>query len=270
MKPRLLTILSLAGVALWSGGAGLRAQEPIAALSAAPTETTPVEVDPAFPGAPTPLPADHFTVLRTQSPFRRSLNLAETYVLKAVSRIGDSSVATIHNRDTNKTFTVTTDGVSSPGADVLKLIGVAGVAEPTTTAIQIDVAGETAELKYSLEQVTPPTKNPIGNGLLGKGGPGGQQGDNQKRGPTPEEIERFKKLSPEKQEKLKVYIRGVMEKYPDMPREERGAMIRGALLRLSDGHDVNIEPKQGGNASQSGGNSGERSRDGDRNRDARR
>ena len=240
-----------------------RAQETVAAATpTAPAKLAPPAVDPAFPDAPVSLPGDHFAVLRTQSPFRRSLNLAETYTLKAVSRIGENSVATIYNRETKKTFTVATNGEVSPGADILKLVEVAGAGDLTTTAIKIDVAGETAELKYALEQVTPPTKNTIGSGMAAKGPPGGAPGkpDGERRGPTPEEIERYKKLPPEKQEVLRGYIRQVMEKYPDLPREERGAMIRGALVRLSDGHDIKLDPpKDGGSgASPSGGGGGDR------------
>lgn len=261
-----LGVRSYAVLVLFAPGLveALRAQDQ--PLPAAPATLTAPETEPApaFPGAPQALPADHFTALRSQSPFRRSLNLAETYVLKAVTRIGDSSVATIHNKDTKQTFTVTTAGEASPGtgAEMLKLVEVAGVTETGTTAVKIDVAGELAELKYSLEQITPPTKNPIGNGMLGKGGQGGGERDGQRRGPTPEEMDRYKKLSPENQEKLRGYIRNVMEKYPDMPREERGAMIRGALMRLSDGHDVNIQPRQEGGNNAGGGGSGERRREG--------
>ena len=37
-----------------------------------------------------PVTADHFTAIRTQSPFLRTLNLAETYSLRGVAEIGGS------------------------------------------------------------------------------------------------------------------------------------------------------------------------------------
>ncbi len=48
------------------------------------------------------------------------------------------------------------------------------------------------------------------------------------------------------QKKFHEYIKQTMKKYPNVSREERGNMIRGALIRLTDGHDIEV-PEKGKN-----------------------
>jgi tetratricopeptide (TPR) repeat protein len=51
---------------------------------------------------------------------------------------------------------------------------------------------------------------------------------------------REKKETEEKQAKLREYIGAVMKNYPNLSREERGNLIRGAMMRLTDGRDIEV------------------------------
>ena len=197
-----------------------------------------------------------FTALRKTSPFTRVLSLPATYALRGVATIDNEQVATLYNRETKKTIVVTPDGKNEAG---LSLVEIVPAPDLEGVAAKISFAGDEAELKYELSQIFPQPRPP-GSGS----GSGGKEGE--RRGPSPQDIERFKALPEEKQAKLREYIGHVMRNYPDMPREEKGNLIRGAMIRLTDGRDIEMpqapaQPPGGG--SNSGGDQRNRDRSGE-------
>lgn len=214
--------------------------------------------EPALPdSSPAALSESDFEALRKTSPFTRVLSLPATYALRGVATINDVQVATLYNRDTKKTLVVTPDGKNEAG---LSLVGIVPSPSLEGVTAKIAFAGDEAELKYELSQIFPQPK-----------GPGGEvKPEGERRGPSPQDIERFKSLPEEKQKKLRDYIGHVMRNYPDMSREEKGNLIRGAMIRLTDGRDIEVPPAptqpQGG--STSGG--GERNADRDQGRGGER
>ena len=200
-----------------------------------------------------------FTALRRTSPFTRVLSLPETYALRGVATINNEQVATLYNRETKKTIVVTPDGKNEAG---LSLVEIVPASDLEGVAAKISFAGDKAELKYELSQIFQQPRPP-GSGSGGSGNEG------ERRGPSPQDIERFKALPEEKQAKLREYIGHVMRNYPDMPREEKGNLIRGAMIRLTDGRDIEMpqapaQPSGGG--SNSGGDQRNRERSGERER----
>ncbi len=194
-----------------------------------PSPETMLETTPEAPSA-----AD-FDALKRTSPFTRVLSLPETYALRGVATIGETRVATLYNRETKKTIVVTPDGNNEAG---LSLVDIVNAPQLDGVTAKIAFAGDEAELRYETSQLYPEPKG-------GPGGPGGgsRPGEGgEPRGPSPQDIERFKSLPEEKQAKLREYIGHVMRNYPNMSREERGNLIRGAMVRLSDGRDLEIPP----------------------------
>ncbi len=197
------------------------------------------EEAPPPPAAPPEAPSEaDFEALRKTSPFTRVLSLPETYALRGVASIGGERVATLYNRETKKTIVVTPDGGNEVGISLVEVVPASQLDEVTA---KIAFAGDEAELRYDESQIRPEPKAPA------SGQPGGSSRSSRPRGPTPEEIERFKALPEEKQLRLRDYVNHVRQAYPDMSREERGNLIRGAMMRLSDGHDIAIPtaPAQG-------------------------
>jgi len=175
-----------------------------------------------------------FEALRKTSPFTRVLSLPETYALRGVARIGDTSIATLYNRETKKTIVITPDADGETG---ISLVDVLPADQLEEVKARISFAGDEAELRYETSQIHPAPKGPAGSG----------RADGERRGPSPQDIERFKGLPEEKQAKLREYIGHVMRNYPDMSREERGNLIRGAMVRLADGRELEVPkaPAQG-------------------------
>lgn len=197
-----------------------------------------VPVDPDQPEAPS---ESDFEALRKTSPFTRVLSLSETYALRGVARINGEQVATLYNRETKKTVVVTPDGKNETG---ISLVGVSRAPRLDEVTAKISFAGDEAELKYEVTQLYPEPKGTPGTPTP----PGGKPPEGERRGPSPQDIERYKALPEEKQAKLREYIGAVMKNYPDMSREERGNLIRGAMIRLTDGRDIEIpQAPQGAN-----------------------
>lgn len=193
------------------------------------------EVSPSLPATigPEAPSASDFEALRKTSPFTRVLSLSETYALRGVARINGEQVATLYNRETKKTLVVTPDGKNEAG---IALVGVSRAPQLDAVTAKISFAGDEAELKYETTQLYPQPKG--GSGAPGS--PGGRPPEGEQRGPSPQDIERYKALPEEKQAKLREYIGSVMKNYPNMSREERGNLIRGAMIRLTDGRDIEI------------------------------
>lgn len=181
-----------------------------------------------------------FEALRKTSPFTRVLSLPETYALRGVATIGGERVATLYNRETKKTIVVTPEGGNDVG---ISLVEIVPAPQLDDVAAKIAFAGDEAELRYEASQIRPEPRPMPG----APNQAGGSSGSSRPRGPTPEEIERFRALPEERQAKLREYIDHVRKSYPDMSREERGNLIRGAMMRLSDGHDIAVPatPPQG-------------------------
>ena len=215
------------------------------------------------PDLPQPVAAGHFEALLGNSPFLRVLDLSETFVLRGIAEIDGEKVATLFNKQTEKSVLVS---AKQANAEQMRLVGVNAANEflvgiSATTA----VAGEEVELKFEPERISPQPKG--GSGSSGGGDQRRGGGDGERRGPSKEDIERYKALPEEKRQKLHEYIRQTRQKYPNLSREEFGNMIRGAVIRLSDGRDLNVESGGGGSdsnrgssSSDRGGNSGGRDR----------
>ena len=195
------------------------------------TSTSPLETIPSDPVPEAPSASD-FEALRKTSPFTRVLSLSETYALRGVATINSQQVATLYNRETKKTVVVTREGNNETG---ISLVDVTGAPQLDGVTAKISFAGDEAELKYETSQLYPqPKPQP------GAPGQPGRPPEGEHRGPSPQDIERYKALPEEKQAKLREYIGHVMKNYPNLSREERGNMIRGAMMRLTDGRDLEI------------------------------
>ncbi len=193
-----------------------------------------------------------FSALRKTSPFTRVLNLSETYALRGVATINREQVATLFNRETKKTVVITPRGDNEAG---ISLVEVTSAPQLDGVTAKISFAGDEAELRYETSQLYPEPKNQPGSLVPG------QQQQRERRGPSPQDIERYKSLSPEKQAKFRDYMGHVMRSYPNISREERGNMMRGAMMRLIDGRELEVpSAPAGGQATESGSPNSESNR----------
>ena len=176
-----------------------------------------------------------FSALRKTSPFLRTLNISDTYVLRAVAKHENIAYARVYNRETKKTITIEIGAEPNQGIELIKIV------EPqkndlSSISARISFAGEVSELKYDPAQI-----DPVSRGGSGKGSQNGdRRSGGDKKGPTSQERDRYKTLSDAQKNRFKEYIKATSKKYPNMPREERGNLIRGALQKLSEGRSIDI------------------------------
>ncbi len=178
---------------------------------------------PDYSAAPTALNPDEFTPLVKTSPFTRVLSLSETYALRGIANLGDQQVATLYNKETKKTIVVTAKGDNEAG---LSLVTVNPATDLVEVTAKVALAGDEAELRYDESQINLESRSGSRPGATTR--------------PHSPEHDRFMALPKEQQDKLRSYIGYVMRSYPNMSREERGNLIRGAMTRLSDGQDITI------------------------------
>ena len=214
---------------------GLMAISVSGGLNAQRFSVSSVSLDSKSPQTPG---AGDYSDLRQSSPFLRVLDPGETYSLRGVAFLDGREVATLYNRETKKSVVVTPD---KPNEDGLQLVRVNLGGELEGVTATISIAGEEVELKYELKGMFPVAK--VG------GAAGGGKGEvEERRGPSKEDIERYRSLSEEDRNKLRKYMGHVMSNYQDLSREERGNMIRGAVMRLSDGKELKIPQPEGSNS----------------------
>lgn len=108
----------------------------------------------------------------------------------------------------------------------LSLVTVNPATDLVEVTAKVALAGDEAELRYDESQINLESRSGSRSG-----------GTTRPRSP---EHDRFMALPKEQQDKLRSYIGYVMRSYPNMSREERGNLIRGAMTRLSDGQDITI------------------------------
>ncbi len=105
--------------------------------------------DAALP--PDAYPATRYDALAKKSPFSLAsteevvtAGFADNLILLGAARIGDTRMATLLDRTSSRTFTIT--GV--PGADGIELVDVTDMADPKTATASIKKGGEIARIRF--------------------------------------------------------------------------------------------------------------------------
>lgn len=190
---------------------------------------------------PAPLEEGDYDSVKGASPFTRVLSIADTYALRGVAELGSIQYATLYNREKKTTILVSPSGGQIESDDPgIKLVQIIPARSLEGVAAKISFAGEEVELKYDVSQIAPaPAQSSSSSG-------GDRRGDEGKRrGPSKEDVDRFRALPEAKQKKLREYIGNVMKSYPNMSRDEKGNLIRGAMIKLTDGRDIEMPTPNG-------------------------
>jgi len=121
-----------------------------------------------FPGGPQAVTVENFVALKSNSPFRRALDLSESLSLTGVARIEGNLFVTLLERETKKTRVVS----SSADEEGWRLVEVGGnEAELETVTAQVAIAGgEIFSVRYQERQLKPETANASGRSGSSNGG----------------------------------------------------------------------------------------------------
>jgi len=201
------------------------------ALALSPSLLAEEEVGNNF--TPTSVAGPDFALLKSQSPFTRSINLSDSLILTGIATMDNEQVATLLNKETKETFVVSST-LNSQGWKMVELKADEDL-EKVSAKVAVE-GGEVVTVRYAEWQLKPgearPGAGPSEGGqgqpqarpdarMKGKGG-----GDGRRGGPSSEIREKMMKLSEAQRGELFSKIRAMREKNPNMSREEMGEVMR--------------------------------------------
>lgn len=189
-------------------------------------------------GLPEAVAPDHFSLLVTQSPFTRSLNLSDSLILTGIATMDGKKVATLMNKETKETYVVSEE----PNAQGWKMVGVAGDEALDRVSAKISVeGGEVVTVRYSDWALKPGEAKPAtgGGGEIREGerrgfgrGEGRGEGRPPFGGPSPEMRSRIEALPEAQRQKLFDHMMKLRMEKPDMSWEERGQEFQKTLEKM--------------------------------------
>jgi len=225
LRPCITLFLCLAG--LWNLTAS---EDP----DSQPVSRAPVvgntQEEPAAPvggNIPAAVTEEDYSMLASNSPFTRSLNLSDSLILTGIAKIGDETMATLVDKESKETYIVSANA-NAQGWRMVDVEGDRNNLEAVTAKIAVS-GGEVISVRFDENQLKPEDSRPAGARGDGRGD-GDRGGD--RRGPPPEMREKMSKLSDEQRGKLFEHMRQLREKNPDMSRDDMREAFSKSLDRL--------------------------------------
>lgn len=210
-------------------------------LASIPMEPAPAAVPtPAAPAAPTdpdlPQPFDPAAlaaVVQT-SPFNRAVNMSDSLVLTGLAYVEKKPLATLMDKETKKTYVVS----ETPNPQGWTLVEATPTTDLKRTQIKVKVAGEVVTIRHDNQLQMDMRKHKTAPGGTSSGGDRDRGGDGgfrgERRGPPPEAVERYNKLSDGAKEKLRSHFTENRERIMNMNPEERRAYMETSFKRIAD------------------------------------
>lgn len=161
----------------------------------------------AIEGAPEPVTAADFAELKASSPFLRSLNLSDGFVLTGVAQIGGEVVATVRDRE-SKEIIVLSGETNDQG---WRIVGIEGDrSDPKSMTAQVSSGGGGVfSIRFDDKQLTPtapkfriPPQHAEYIARAARDFRRGFSGDGYRGPPPPELAEKLSKLSEETRAQL--------------------------------------------------------------------
>ncbi|MDB6140392.1 MAG: hypothetical protein JWO94_3464 [Verrucomicrobiaceae bacterium] len=234
-RPALVPRTWLAQGALWLAGACLalpsQAQQPQAAV---PSATPPAAMK-RDPDLPQPFDTKILTPMIANSPFNRAVNLSDSLVLTGMATVDGKAMVTLMDKELKRTYVVTDE----PNENGWKLAEVPPQVELKKAQVKINIGSEVVTIRHDREGQeesmkkdkhspggNPGQRDPSGNDRGYKRGP--------RTGPTPEQREKWDKLSDGAKEKMKGVFRDNRERLGSMTEEQRRTFIESNFKSISE------------------------------------
>ena len=191
---------------------------------------------PTDPDLPRPFdPSNVFAAFKS-SPFNRAVNLSESLVLTGMAYVDGKPMATLLDKESKKTYVVT----EVPNASGWTLTEATPTTDLKRLQVKVNVAGEVVTIRHDSESQQEAMKKH----KTAPGGSGGGEGERRggedrgfsrdRRGPPPEAVERYNKLSDGAKEKLRKHFTENRERVMNMNPEERKAYMEKSFKKIAD------------------------------------
>jgi len=199
-----------------------------------PVEPAPATALPSDPDLPQPFDPNQLAMVVQASPFNRSVNLSDSLVLTGVAYVEKKPMATLLDKVTKRTYVVS----DSPNEVGWTLVEATPTTDLKRTQVKVNVAGEVVTIRHDSEaQMETMKKNKTAPGGNNSPGPeerreGGYSRD--RRGPPPEVMERYNKLSDKAKEKLRSHFTENRERIMNMNPEERKSYMEKTFKKVAE------------------------------------
>ena len=201
-------------------------------LANIPVEPAPAPTLPTDPDLPQPFDPNQLAMVVQASPFNRSVNMSDSLVLTGVAYVEKKPMATLLDKETKRTYVVS----ENPNEVGWTLVEATPTTDLKRTQVKVNVAGEIVTIRHDTEAQMESMKK-------GKTSPGGQSNKEERReekgfsrdrrGPPPEVMERYNKLSDKAKEKLRSHFTENRERIMNMNPEERKAYMENTFKKVA-------------------------------------
>jgi len=209
-------------------------------VTSIPAATATVAKDPDLPQ---PFDVKVLTPMLANSPFNRAVNLSDNLVLTGMATVDGKSMVTLMDKELKRTYVVTDE----PNENGWKLAENPPHVELKKAQVKISIGSEVVTIRHDREgqeesmkkdKHSPgatPSREPSSNDRGFKRGP--------RSGPSPEQKERWDKLSDESKEKVKNLFRDNRERVMSMTEEQRRSFFESNFKTIEEADGANRKGK---------------------------
>lgn len=196
------------------------------------------------PDLPQPFDANVLTPMLSNSPFNRAVNLSDNLVLTGMATIEGKAMVTLMDKELKRTYVVTDE----PNENGWKLAEAPPQVELKKAQVKISIGSEVVTIRHDREGQeesmkkdkhspgsNPGQREPSSNDKGFKRGP--------RSGPSPEQRERWEKLSDESKEKVKNLFRDNRERVMSMTDEQRRSFFESNFKTIEEADSTNRKGK---------------------------
>lgn len=210
---------------------------PFADLGGAAAPKKPV--GPIDPDLPQPFDVNSVTSAVKTSPFNRTVNLSESLVLTGLASIDGKPMATLMDKESKRTYVVSEE----PNAQGWRLEEMKPTASIKFSQVKVNIGGEVVTIRHdneAQEELMKKNKMTPGGGGPPGGPPGGDRGfSRERRGPPPEAVERYNKLSDDAKNKLRKTFEENRERVMNMSPDDRRVFMENTFRKIAEDDEKN-------------------------------
>lgn len=187
---------------------------------------------PVDPDLPQPFDAAVVTTAVKASPFSRTVNLSDSLVLTGIANIDGKAIATLMDKESKKTYVVSDE----PNSQGWRLAEIKPTASIKFSQVKVNIGGEIVTIRHDDDAQNEMMKKGKMTPGGGPSGPpsGGERGFSREHsGPSRESMERFNRMSPDAQNRMKTVFKENGERLMNMSPEDRRNFIESNFNRIA-------------------------------------
>jgi hypothetical protein len=190
---------------------------------------------PVDPDLPQPFDAASITTAVKASPFSRTVNLSDSLVLTGIASIDGKPMATLLDKEKGRSYIVSEE----PNQQGWRLEEIKPTASIKFSQVKVNIGGEIVTIRPDSEAQSEALKKHKAAPGGGDSGPpppsGGDKGfQRDRRGPPPEVIERYNRLSDDAKNRLRKTFEDSRERLMNMSPDDRRTFMESNFKKVAE------------------------------------